>query len=174
MLCCSREAVGSFRRSCQSWEHGRCWLLVVLESLCCSLQGLHLPGGFIGNPNRNKMGVGSPPGLLWVQPAGYPGSSEHLGFRLDSSLLRRCGCIAGVKAVTRLICSALFPVETLWLQLPPEHRLHCGERVLRALLLLWHERYVAHGKRLSHPWVSVYNGLVFQSSAVRALSCLSK
>lgn len=85
-----------------------------------------------------------------------------------------CGCVAGVKAVTKLICSALFPLETLWFQLSPEHCLHCGERVLRALLLLWHERYVAHGKIISHPCVSVHDGLVFQSSAVCGLNCLSK
>lgn len=53
------------------------------------------------------------------------------------------GYVAGVKASTKLIHSFLYPAETLWLQLSSKHCLHCGEWVLWALLLLWHERYVA-------------------------------
>lgn len=35
-------------------------------------------------------------------------------------------------------------LESMWYQLPSQHRLHCGEWVLRALLLLRHERCVMY------------------------------
>lgn len=71
--------------------------------------------------------------------------------------------------------SGLFPAETLWFQLPPEHCLHRGERVLRALLLLWHERYVAMSrKRLVHRWAFVHTSLVFRGCVVCGHGCLSK
>lgn len=66
------------------------------------------------------------------------------------------GYVAGVKVFIELICSCLSPAETLWLQLSFKHCLHRGERVLWALLLLWHERYVACVREVTFPSLGFY------------------
>lgn len=78
------------------------------------------------------------------------------------------GYVAGAMAFTELIRSCLHSAETLWLQLPTKHCLHRGERVLRALLLLWHERYVVC------VWEATFLSLGFYACVVCGLSCLSK
>jgi len=94
--------------------------------------------------NQNKIGVEFPSYF-----ESNTGQSRNNGLLSTTQAL--WGYVAGVKAFTELIRSHLSPAETLWLQLPPKHCLHCGERVLRALLLLWHERYVAHAWEVTFP-----------------------
>lgn len=115
-------------------------------------------------------------GFLWFQLTGQSSSCGHLVFGLDSSPPpRHCRNMLLGWRLWQLIYSCLSPTETLWFQLPPEHCLHCGERVLRALLLLWHARYVACVWGVTFPsWGLYTTGLIFLSCAVCSARYFSK